>query len=409
MNTLLLNLLATTDGVKPPTTWFPENASTDNNVDPLFYFIFWICAFFLVLNAGLMIYFAIRYRQRHKEGAAHGETHNTAIEVTWSVIPAIILAIIFIWGFRGFLDMARPPQIDPAHEIAVNGKQWSWDFTYPNGETVKISGTEKPALHVPAGSPIRLTMTSSDVLHSVFIPAFRVKKDVVPGRVTQLWFEAIYNPDEAKIVEVEVPNPLNENETITLHPNVYDFFCTEYCGQAHSLMITKVYVYTPEEYAAWYASMSITPPGTPVIELGRNLYGAKCASCHSLDGGANTGPTWLNLYGSSHGTSAGQVDVDDAYIIESIRNPSAKIVDGYPNNMSAFPSLTDREIRALIEFMKTVSADGEADESLTYGDLNPDGTLKGEGGDGSGNDAGDDAGDEPGDGGTGGDAATDSE
>lgn len=390
MNTLLLNLLATTDGVRPSTTWFPENASTDNNVDPLFYFIFWICAFFLVLNAGLMIFFAIRYRQRNKQGAAHGHTHNTAMEVTWSVIPAIILAIIFIWGFRGFLDMANPPQIAPEHEIAVNGYQWAWDFTYPNGETVKGMGSDKPALHVPAGVPVRLTLTSSDVLHSVFIPAFRVKKDVVPGRVNQLWFEPVYDIDSKTTIEVEVPNPDNDNETVTLRPNVYDFFCTEYCGQAHSLMITKVYVYSPEEYAIWYASMSTILPGTNVVELGGNLYEQKCATCHTIDGSANTGPTWQNLYGSTHGTSAGATLADDAYIIESIRNPGAKIVDGYGNNMSPFPSLTDREVRAIIEFMKSISDNAQADEDLTYGELNPDGTLKSEGGDSSGNDAGGD-------------------
>ncbi len=388
MNTLLLNLLATTDGVRPSTTWFPENASTDNNVDPLFYFIFWICAFFLVLNAGLMIYFAIRYRQRNKQGAAHGHTHNTAMEVTWSVIPAIILAIIFIWGFRGFLDMANPPQIAPEHEIAVNGYQWAWDFTYPNGETVRGVGAEKPALHVPAGVPVRLTLTSSDVLHSVFIPAFRVKKDVVPGRVTQLWFEPVYDASR-ETVALDVPDPADPNQTVTLHPNEYDLFCTEYCGQAHSLMITKVYVYSPEEYATWYASMTVTPPTTPLIELGSNLYVQKCATCHTIDGSANTGPTWQNLYGSTHGTSAGPTLADDAYIIESIRNPGAKIVDGYGNNMSAFPNLTDREIRAIIEFMKTISDNAEADEDLTYGDLNDDGTLKTEGeADGSGDDAG---------------------
>ncbi|MEM9415723.1 MAG: c-type cytochrome [Planctomycetota bacterium] len=376
MNTLLSNLLATaTPSVKPDSLLFPENAANDTGVDGLFYFIFWVSAFFLVLNAGLMIYFAMRYRQRNKEGAAHGHTHNTAMEVTWSVIPAFILAIIFIWGFRGFLRMANPPSIDPQHEIAVTGYQWSWDFTYPNGETVKGSGTDKPALHVPAGVPVRLTMRSSDVLHSVFIPAFRVKKDVVPGRVTQMWFEPIYDPD-GDTVEFVVPDPEDENSTVTLRPNEYDFFCTEYCGTDHSQMVTKVYVYSPEEYAIWYASMTITPPGTQLIELGSNLYAQKCGSCHTVDGGANTGPTWLNLYGSTRSTNVGPVLADDAYIMESIRNPSAKIVDGYSNGMSAFSNLTDREVRALIEYMKSISDNGEADETLTYGDLNADGTVK---------------------------------
>lgn len=378
MNTLLSNLLATTNGVKPPTTWFPENAATDTSVDGLFYFIFWICAFFLVLNAGLMVYFAIRYRQRNKEGAAHGQTHNTAMEITWSVIPAFILAIIFIWGFRGYLRMANPPNIDPQHEIAVTGYQWSWDFTYPNGEQVKGIGINKPALHVPAGVPVRLTMRSQDVLHSVFIPAFRVKQDVVPGRVTQLWFEPIYDPD-GETVELEVPDPDDESKKIILRPNVYDFFCTEYCGTDHSRMVTKVYVYSPEDYAIWYRSMTIISPDTLLVDLGGNLYQQKCLSCHSLDGSSGQGPTWQNLYGSTRNTSAGAVTADDAYIIESIRNPGAKVVDGFGNVMAPFPGLSDREVRALIEYMKSISDDGTADETLTYGDLNPNGTLKEEG------------------------------
>mgnify|MGYP001950063819 CR=1 FL=1 len=373
MNTLLLNLLATTDSVKPSTTWFPENASTDNNVDPLFYFIFWICAFFLVLNAGLMIYFAIRYRQRNKEGAAHGETHNTAIEVTWSVIPAIILAIIFIWGFRGFLDMANPPNIAPEHEIAVTGRKWNWDFTYSNGSVARDK-----ALHVPAGEPMRLTLRSEDVLHSVFIPAFRVKKDVVPGRITQLWFEAIYDP-EAEPDHIEtVQMTTADGETHEITRNVYDFFCTEYCGQDHSRMITKVYVYQPEDYAIWLGANSVRDPSTPLVTVGEEIYTANCASCHSTDG-SNTGsyPSWQNLYGYERATSAGNVMADDAYIKESIYNPGAVIVAPYGNQMSAFNTLTDREVRALIEYMKTLSDRGDTpDEPLIWGQLNDDGTLK---------------------------------
>ncbi|XAM01347.1 c-type cytochrome [Phycisphaeraceae bacterium D3-23] len=384
MNTLLPNLLATTTRtVKPETLLFPENAATDTSVDSLFYFIFWVSAFFLVLNAGLMIYFAMRYRQRSKEGAAHGHTHNTAMEVTWSVIPAFILAIIFIWGFRGFLRMANPPNIDPQHEIAVTGSQWKWDFTYPNGEQVMGSGTDMAALHVPAGVPVRLSMRSTDVLHSVFIPAFRVKQDVVPGRVTQLWFEPIYDPD-GDTVELSVPNPENENEVIKLYPNVYDFYCTEYCGTDHSRMVTKVYVYPPDQYAQWYEAMTIIGPGKNMIELGSELYAQQCTSCHTVDGGAGTGPTWLNFYGSTSSTNAGDKLVNDDYIIESIRNPGLVIAnkpDGssFGNNMSAsFGGLTDRQVRALIEYMKSISEHGNADETLVYGDFNPNGTLKAE-------------------------------
>ena len=178
MDTTFLNLLAE---VKPQSTWFPTDASASNQVDGLAYFILIICGIFLVFNAGLMVFFAVRYRQQKKEGAASGATHNTALEIFWSVIPAFILAIIFIWGFRGFLVQATPP--DNSYDIMVTGYKWGWDFTYPNGNNSRAetredpkTGNEKtmpPALHVPADQPVRLTLQSNDVLHSVFIVIIR--------------------------------------------------------------------------------------------------------------------------------------------------------------------------------------------------------------------------------------------
>jgi cytochrome c oxidase subunit 2 len=378
MDTNLINLLAE---VKDPGVWFPTDASASNQVDGLAYFILIICGIFLVFNAGLMVFFALRYRQQKKETVATGATHNTALEVTWSIIPAFILAIIFIWGFRGFLVQATPP--DDSYDIMVTGYKWGWDFTYPNGSNSRAETDPKtqkampPALHVPADTPIRLTLQSSDVIHSVSLPQMRVKKDCVPGRFNQLWFEAHFDEEKAEAVQL----PTEDGGTVTVKRNTYDLFCTEYCGQNHSMMITKVYVYQPEDYEKWYASMSLIPPDTPLIKLGQTIYETQCASCHSIDGsGTGQYPTWQNLYGlTGHKTSAGPVDVDDTYIYESIRNPGAKIVDGYGNNMAAFPSLSDREIRGIIEFMKSISDQSEADEDLIYGDLNLDGTLKGEG------------------------------
>lgn len=387
MDTTFLNLLAQ---VQPQSTWFPVDASASNQVDGLAYFILIICGIFLVFNAGLMVFFAMRYRQQKKEGVAEGATHNTALEVFWSVIPAFILAIIFIWGFRGFLVQATPP--DNSYDIMVTGYKWGWDFTYPNGNNSRAetredpkTGKEKtmpPALHVPANQPVRLTLQSNDVLHSVFIKQLRVKKDVVPGRFNQMWFEAHFDEATAETVEL----PTEDGGTVTVKRNVYDLFCTEYCGQNHSMMLTKVYVYQPEDFDKWYASMSLIPPGTPLVKLGETIWSTQCKSCHSIDGsGTAQFPSWQNLYGATgHPTSAGPVEVDAAYIYESIRNPGAKLAGKpgggtYGNNMAAFPSLSDREIRGIIEFMKTASDKAEAKEDLTYGDLNLDGTLKGEG------------------------------
>ena len=332
-----------------------------------------------MFNAGLMVFFAIRYKQQKKEGAATGATHNTALEVTWSVIPAFILAIIFIWGFRGFLVQATPP--DNSYDIMVTGYKWGWDFTYPNGinsrsETDPKTGKAMaPALHVPADTPVRLTLQSNDVIHSVFIKQLRVKKDCVPGRFNQMWFEAHFDEKTAESVEFS-----KDGEKFTLMRNVYDLFCTEYCGQDHSEMITKVYVYKPEDYERWYEIMGDIPGDTKLVDLGRTIWETQCKACHSITGASGLGPTWQNLFGdTSHATSAGPVEVDVDYITESIYNPGAKIVDGYGNNMAAFPSLSPREIAGIIEFMKTVSDKSVADEGRTYGELNVDGTLKGEG------------------------------
>lgn len=379
MDTTSLNLLA---DVQPKSTWFPIDASASNQVDGLAYFILVICGIFLVFNAGLMVYFAIRYRQQKKDGVAVGATHNTALEVTWSVIPAFILAIIFIWGFRGFLVQATPPE--NSYDIMVTGYKWGWDFTYPNGSNSKAETDPEtgnampPALHVPANQPVRLTLQSNDVLHSVFIKQLRVKKDCVPGRFNQLWFEA--NFDDATAVDHYVSTETGDK--IKVRRNVYDLFCTEYCGQNHSMMLAKVYVYQPEDYEKWYAGMTVTDPTTPLTKIGQTIWETQCKACHSIDGASGTGPTWQNLFGDTgHKTSAGPVDVDKDYIIESIRNPGAKIVDGYGNNMAAFPNLSERELVGIIEFMKSISDKADADEDLTFGDLNLDGTLKTEGDD----------------------------
>lgn len=385
MDTTLLNLLAE---VKDGGFWFPTDASASNQVDGLAYFILVICGVFLVFNAGLMVFFAMRYRQREKQGTASGSTHNTALEVTWSVIPAFILAIIFIWGFRGFLVQATPPE--NSYDIRVVGKQWSWEFRYPNGHSAKSwkrPGQEDPdpiSLHVPAGRPVRLTLESNDVLHSLSIPQLRVKKDVVPGRFNQMWFEANWDDNPEKIKTRMMPT--KSGGQVELKYNVYDLFCTEYCGQDHSTMITKVYVYQTEgDFEKWLEGDSLTDPTKPLVEVGRDIWATQCKSCHSVEGSAGTGPAWNGLIGNpSHAIEGGTIPANEAYIIESIVNPSAKLAKGYPNAMSSFASLDPRELQGIIEYMKTLSPEHYPDYAAdkTWGDLNPDGTNK-EGGAGA--------------------------
>jgi len=361
--------------------WFPTDASASNQVDGPAIFILWICGIFLVFNAGLMAYFAYRYRQKKKEGASHGQTHNTVLEVTWSVIPAFILGIIFIWGLRNFLHMEQAP--DNPYDILVVGKQWSWDFHYPNGHTSRPwtqPGNELPdnnALHVPAGRPVRLTLQSNDVIHSVFLPELRVKKDVVPGRFNQLWFEAEWDPEN---VQTRVM-PTVTGGTVELRYNVYNLYCTEYCGQDHSTMITKVYVYQQDDFEQWLESDSLRDPATPLWQVGRDIWATQCRSCHTIDGSTGSAPTWQNLIGAtSHATvNAGTIVADESYIRDSILNPNAIYAAGFPNGgmPSAFSTLDPREVLGVIEFMKTISSnypDATQGTDAVWGGYNADGT-----------------------------------
>ncbi|KXK31692.1 MAG: Cytochrome c oxidase subunit 2 precursor [Candidatus Hinthialibacteria bacterium OLB16] len=188
------------------TFWLPAQRSTyAGEVDALFYFILWLSVFFFSLIVGLMVYFVWKYRAREGHTSQPSPIHNTTLEVVWTIIPVLIVIVIFYMGFTGFMNIANPPQ--NAYEINVTGMKWKWLFTYPNGYV-----DEK--LHVPVNRPIRLVMTSEDVIHSLYIPAFRMKMDVVPGRYHKIWF-----------------NANKEGE--------YDVYCAEYCGTSHSDMITK--------------------------------------------------------------------------------------------------------------------------------------------------------------------------
>lgn len=339
-------------------SYMPPSASTYSGmVDFWFDFILWCSLFFFVLMNGLTAYFAIRYRR--KPGAKpHGPTHSNTLELAWTIIPAILVAVMFIGGFHGFMDMYTPPE--NGYDIAVTGQQWNWTFTYPNGHT-------DSELHVPANTPIRLTLDSVDVLHSLFIPAFRAKMDAVPGRYTKMWFEAT-------------------------RPGTYNVFCAEYCGTSHSDMTTVCIVHpTMELYKEWLASADpfskknmsdeqfeqyVSDPAAfiaanpeiknllPLDKMGEILWKKKgCNACHSVDGTANIGPTWKGLWGKTEeftdGTSVTIKGAEgDNYIRESIVNPLARIVKGYPGSMPTYQGrITDREITALIWYIRSLNSE----------------------------------------------------
>jgi cytochrome c oxidase subunit 2 len=302
--------------------WLPPQISTvAHSVDWLFNFILAISVFFFVLIVVLMVIFVLKYRHREGQLAEASPSHNTALEVTWTVIPVILVVVIFFFGFKGFLDMATPPA--NAYEILVEGQKWNWAFTYPNGYVDEN-------LHVPVDRPIQLVMSSADVIHSLYVPAFRIKMDVVPGRYSKAWFEAT-------------------------QPGEYDLFCTEYCGTSHSDMLAHVIVHPPGEFETWLEQASNFLETMSPVDAGRKLFQVRgCMQCHSMDGSAKTGPTLQGVFGRVEQMADGtSLTVDENYIRESILEPNARIVAGYEPVMPTYQGrLKDDEIMAIIEYLK---------------------------------------------------------
>ena len=306
------------------TVFFPEAASTvASSVDWMFDFVFWNCVFFFVLICVLMVVFVVRYRRTDNPDSQSSATHNDLLELTWTVIPSLITVFMFYEGMVTYLDMKAPPS--DAYPISVIAKKWNWQFQYPNGWI-------ENELHVPVGRPVLLTMRSDDVLHSLFIPAFRVKMDVVPGRYTKLWFQATKTGE-------------------------YDLECTEYCGQKHSEMLAKVFVEEPAAFEKGLQDRSDVLKTLPPIEAGKYFWEKRgCMQCHSIDGAAKAGPSWKGTFGSQRKLTDGtSVLADENYIRESILQPQAKVVAGFQGNMPSFQGqFKDKEIDAIIEFIKTL-------------------------------------------------------
>jgi cytochrome c oxidase subunit 2 len=340
--------------------------------DFLFFWIFAISTFFFVLLMVLMVWFTFKYRRRTGGVPARSPSHNTLMELSWSVIPTIILVWMFFEGFWGYASAVVAPV--EAEELVITGQRWSWSVLYPNGAGSGDSVTERrmkrdggeaitglavqeaPVIVVPEGRPISLRMSSKDVIHSFWIPDFRVKFDVFPNRYTSLWFtpKAI---DAANAIEGKTKAGLK-----------YTFedhwvFCAEYCGDNHSEMYAVIRVVP---YAAYRAILEEwgKPTGT-LWEKGRFYWKGKgCNSCHSVDGSANTGPTWKDMYGYevkfTDGSSRSAEEMTGAafagYVRESVFNPSAKIVAGFAHSMSSFQGMVDDEqLEYLIAYMKHLS------------------------------------------------------
>ena len=254
-------------------------------------------------------------------------SHSNSLEAVWTTIPVILVAIIFVWGFVGYMDMRQAP--DDSYEIQVFAKKWTWSFQYPNGYIDEN-------LHVPADTPIRLVMSSSDVIHSLFVPSFRMKMDVVPGRYSTTWFNAV-DPGAA---EAE-----------------YDLFCAEYCGDQHSTMTAKVVVHPSGEFEKWLEVASNFLDRMTPEEGGALLYQRRgCIQCHTVDGSGKTGPSFKGSFGTEQSLTSGEkVTVDENYVRESIIDPMAKVRAGFKPVMPTYrDQLKEQEINAIIAYIKSL-------------------------------------------------------
>lgn len=309
------------------TAWFPEVASTiAPRVDALYLFLVGLTAFFTILIVALFVFFMVKYKRRDPNSIGARIHGGLILEVIWSIIPLLIVMGLFVWSTQLYFAISRPPA--ETMNIYAVGKQWMWRFQHMDGQR------ELNELHVPVGRPVKIIMTSEDVLHDLFFPAFRVKADVIPGRYTRLWFEAT-------------------------KPGTYPLYCAEYCGTRHSGMIGHVIVMEPADYLAWVSGglqeVSLSSAGATLFQ------DLACNTCHRPDT-QGRGPMLENLFGKTVTLQSGEtVVVDEAYLREAILMPGAKVTAGFQPTMPTFQGLVSEEgLLELIEYVKSMKGSEHA-------------------------------------------------
>lgn len=312
--------------------WIPKSVNIEaDSTDQMFYALVGLSAFFFIAITIAVVYFVIRYRHRPGHKAEPSAAHNDALEITWTVIPTILCVFLFYFGWRTYVKVVTPPT--KAVEINTLAWRWSWQFTHTNG-------VKDRDLHVPVNTPVRLVMTSKDVLHAFYAPVMRVKQDIIPRRYTYAWF-------------------------LATKPGTYRLTCAEYCGTDHSQMgITEdgrravVVVHEPGRYEQYLADMQAVDDTAPPAQRGQKVYEKNCTACHTTDGSTKVGPSFKGSFGTTVQMSDGtSVKMDETYIRESILNPTAKTRAGFPaGQMSSFEGqLKEKEIEGLIAFIKSLA------------------------------------------------------
>lgn len=300
---------------------FPDQASTiASGVDAVYFLLVGLSVFFAIAVFFFVFFFAIRYRRGSNVDRSKLIFESSKLEITWSFIPFVMAMGVFAWGAVAYFNLYRPPVA--AMDIYIVGKQWMWKAQHPEGPS------EINELHVPVNQPVRLIMTSQDVIHSFYVPAFRVKQDVLPGRYTSIWFEAT-------------------------QPGTYHLFCAEYCGTDHSIMGGSVIVMNQADYEQWLAGGAT---GLSMAQAGEALFQQLgCQTCHQADGNGR-GPSQVGIFGKEVELDSGQkVVVDEEYLRESIINPQAKIVAGYSAIMPTFKGqISDEGLQQIVVYLKTL-------------------------------------------------------
>jgi cytochrome c oxidase subunit II len=320
------------------TYWMPRSVNQPADAsDMMFYAVLALSIFFFVAITIAVVYFVWKYRHRPGHKPEPSAAHNDALEITWTVIPTIIVVFLFWYGWTSYIHVVTPPA--KAVEIQVLAWRWNWQFTHANGVT-------DSDLHIPSNTPVRLVMTSKDVLHAFYSPSMRVKQDLVPRRYTHAWLNAT-------------------------KPGTYRLNCAEYCGTSHAVMGCQdvdaktgaclrravIVVHAPGDYERYLADKAATMLNLPPVELGKLTYEKKgCNACHTVDGAARVGPTFKGVFGTEAAMADGsKITVDENYIRESLMAPNAKSRPGFPPSMPSFEGqLKEAEITGLIEYIKSL-------------------------------------------------------
>ena len=319
--------------MNPAFPFIPEQASSvAGEVDALFLFILGVTGVFAAGIWIAMFYFAIRYRRKAPDERPPEIHGSLVLELTWTIVPFLLMSVMFVWGAKVFFHLNRPP--DDAMTVSVVGKRWMWKLQHPTGQR------EIGELHVPVGRAVKLVITSEDTLHSFFVPAFRIKKDAVPGCYNIAWFRA--------------------TKTGSFH-----LFCAEYCGTEHSKMTGRVVVMEPEEYQVWLAGGPV--PESPVLQGERLFTELNCITCHRPDS-AGRGPVLNGIFGRPVALASGErVVADEAYVRESILSPAAKVVAGYQPVMPTYlGQVSEDQLIALVAYVGSlqVPSEGQAAGAL---------------------------------------------